>query len=145
MTMKRIIYSAMLALFCQLAFFQTVFSQTNVNNPKNHTPEQKADMHVKKMTQDLNLTSDQVPKVKSIMVDKIQKMDALRTKYANSTDKKAMHQEMKTIRDQKEAELKAVLTPDQYAKHVQMREQEKQKRMKDKKNGNPDGDEDGGK
>jgi protein CpxP len=134
--MKKIILSATLAVFCQLAFFQTVFSQTTVNNKaKERTPEQRADMHVKKMTQDLSLTSDQVPKVKALMLDKIQKMDAIKAKYSNSTDKKAMHQEMKAMHDQKETELKAILTPEQYTKHVQMREQEKQKRMQNKQDG----------
>jgi Spy/CpxP family protein refolding chaperone len=141
--MKKIILSTMLSVICQVAVLQTVLSQAHGNNKtKNHTPEQRADMHVKKMTQDLNLTSDQAPKVKSIMLDKIQKRDALKAKYANSTDKKAMHQEMKTLRDQKESELKAVLTPEQYNKHLQMREQEKQKRMQDKKNGHPGDDDD---
>ncbi|HXA02837.1 MAG TPA: hypothetical protein VNW99_12660 [Cytophagaceae bacterium] len=131
--MKKTILSVTLAVFFQLAAFQTVFSQTTANNKaKEHSPEQRADVHVKKMTQDLSLSSDQVPKVKAIVLDKTQKMDAIKAKYANSTDKKAMHQEMKTIHDQKETELKAVLTPEQYTKHVQMREQEKQKRMQNK-------------
>ena len=139
--MKRIILSSLLVVFCHLVIFQAAFSQTKVNNKnKNRSPEQKADAHVKKMTQDLSLTSQQVPKIRAIVLDKIQKMEVLKSKYANSTDKKALHQEMKAIRDQKEAELKAALTPEQYAKHVQMRDQEKQKRMKNKKNGNPDDD-----
>jgi periplasmic protein CpxP/Spy len=142
--MKRIILSALLVVFCHLVIFQAAFSQANANNKnKNRTPEQKADAHLKKMTQDLSLTSEQVPKVKAIVLDKIQKMDALKTKYANTTDKKAMHQEMKKIRDQKDTELKAVLTPEQYTKHVQMREEEKKKRMQNKENDNSDGDDDG--
>lgn len=143
--MKRIILLSMLAVFCQFTTLQNLYSQTKANNKVRRTPQEKADARVKRMTQDLSLTADQVPKVKAIILDRIQKMDALKTKYASSADKKEMHQKMKTIRDQKESELKAVLTPEQYAKHVQMKEQEKQKRMQNKKNGKPDGDDDGGK
>ncbi|MFL5731383.1 MAG: hypothetical protein ACJ75J_17980 [Cytophagaceae bacterium] len=154
--MKRTILAGMLALFCQVAFLQTGYSQHNgqmKGKGSDRTPEQRADAHVKKMTQDLGLSTEQVPKVKVIMLDKIQKSEAIRTKYANATDKKAMHQEMKALRDQKETELKAVLTPDQYTKHQQLMEQHKQQRMqgkgKDKNHQGkpdnaPDGDDDDG-
>jgi hypothetical protein len=37
------------------------------------------------------------------------------------------------INDQKENELKAMLTPEQYAKHVQLKEEQKKKRMEKQK------------
>jgi protein CpxP len=135
--MKKIILSAMLAIFCQVAFCQTSYSQNRTHHAqgKNRTPEERASMRVKKMTQDLALTSDQATKVKAIILDRMQKFDAIRAKYATATDKKPMHQEMKALNDQKESELKAVLTPEQYAKHVQIREAQKQKRKQNKQKG----------
>jgi Spy/CpxP family protein refolding chaperone len=90
-------------------------------------------MHLKKMKEALTLTDQQVPKIRAIILDKNQKIEAVKTKYANSTDKKAMHEEMKMINDQKENELKAMLTPEQYAKHVQLKEEQKKKRMEKQK------------
>jgi periplasmic protein CpxP/Spy len=135
--MKEIILSAMLAMFCQVAFCQTPNNQdkTYQAKRKERTPEEKADMQVKRMTQDLALNSDQAAKVKIIVLDRIQKSEAVKQKYFSDAERKAMQQEMKTLRDQKENELKAVLTPEQYAKHQQLREEHKKRKMEQRQKG----------
>jgi protein CpxP len=135
--MKKIILAAMLTLFCQVGFCQTPNKQgkTHQTNRKVRTPEEKADMQVKRMTQDLALNSDQAAKVKVIVLDRIKKSEAVKQKYFSDAERKAMQQEMKTLRDQKENELKAVLTPEQYAKRQQLKEEHRNKKMEYKKNG----------
>jgi periplasmic protein CpxP/Spy len=137
--MKKIILSAMLAMFCQVAFCQTPNNQdkTHQAKRKERTPEEKADIQVKRMTQDLALNSDQAAKVKVILLDRIKKSEAVKEKYFSAAERKAMQQEMKALRDQKENELKAVLTPEQYAKRQQLKEERKKKKMEDKKGYKP--------
>jgi hypothetical protein len=63
-------------------------------------------------------------------------MDAIHTKYAASTDRKAAMPEMKAAREKYDSQLKGVLTAEQYAKYDKMRDEKMQKhksRMKDGK------------
>ena len=76
------------------------------------------------MAQLLNLTDDQVAKVKSIFEAKSAQAIALRAKYkgqsATSDDKAAMRRDYKAMRADTDAKLAQVLTADQMAKYKQM-------------------------
>jgi hypothetical protein len=94
--------------------------------------EEKATHKTAHMTKELTLSTDQQTKVKAIFLDKLGKMDAIRAKYASATDKKGMHQEVKQVRDQEEAELKRILTPAQITKYNENKEEKQDKKSKKK-------------
>ncbi|WP_210521363.1 hypothetical protein [Hymenobacter terricola] len=82
-------------------------------------PAQKADHKAAKMAKDLGLTADQEAKVEKLMVDHEQENTTLKAKYA--ADKTAGRPAMKAAHDRYEAQLKTILTPEQYAKLDKMK------------------------
>jgi len=82
-------------------------------------PAQKADQKASKMAKELGLNADQEAKVEQLLVARQQESVALKTKYA--ADKNAGRAEMKASHDKYEAQLKAILTPEQYTKMGQMK------------------------
>jgi periplasmic protein CpxP/Spy len=76
---------------------------------------------LERITKALDLTADQQPKVKAVLDDQMQKMRDLH----NDPDFSSLSQDdrrakMKTIRDETNAKLKDILTPDQFAKWQNM-------------------------
>jgi protein CpxP len=90
-------------------------AQTQPQPPRKPlTQEEKADRQTTGMTKRLNLTTDQVPKVKEVILSSIKQEDADRT--ASGTDKDKMIELRKTREDNKKAALKKILTPEQWEK-----------------------------
>lgn len=85
------------------------------------TAEQKADEVVGKMKSSLSLTDDQVPKVKEITVDRIEKVTEARKKYG--ADRTRIQSANKLIFDEWETKLKGILTLEQYNKYVESKSQ----------------------
>ena len=94
------------------------------------TPEQKADRHAGKLAKELGLNADQEARVEKLMLAREQETTALKAKYA--ADKKAGRPAMKAAHERYEAQFKAILTPEQYAKFQQKKEEHHDK-MKDDK------------
>jgi periplasmic protein CpxP/Spy len=104
--------------------FSSFAQQQNKKQPK--TPEERAEHQSQRLTKELSLSADQTSKVKAVLLQKDQQEETIRNKYANATDKKGEHTEMKTLREQKEAELKQIFTPDQFTKYEAMKKQHKE-------------------
>jgi protein CpxP len=121
--MKKILMLWSLVMLVQLTFAQG----------EGKTNEEKATHRTSHMTKELSLSTDQQSKVKAIILDKLGKMDVIRAKYASATDKSGMHQEVKVVRDQEEAELKRILTPAQITKYDEKKEEKADKKGKKKK------------
>ncbi|ALW86528.1 hypothetical protein AUC43_16420 [Hymenobacter sedentarius] len=85
------------------------------------TPAQKADHRAAKLAKELGLTADQEAKVEQLMLARQQETAALKTKYG--ADKKAGRAEMKAAHERYQAQLKAILTADQYAKFDKLKEE----------------------
>lgn len=100
----------------------------------NMTPEQRADMQTQRLTKELTLTADQSTKVRTIALAENQELQALRAKFSSAGSRQGAGQEMKAIREKYDAQLKAVLTPEQVTKFDQMRDDQLDKR-KDKMQG----------
>ncbi len=96
--------------------------QTTQENQAQHKFDPQAETD--KMATNLGLSEDQKSKVLTILTDVGQKKEDLRTRLGdnakNSSDWKAMEQD-------KDNRLKAVLTDAQYKKHLQMKNDMKQK------------------
>lgn len=82
-------------------------------------PAKMADHKAGKMAKELGLTADQETKVEQLMLGRQQESAALKTKYG--TDRKAGRPEMKAAYDRYEAQLKTILTPEQFAKLDKMK------------------------
>ena len=105
--MKKLLIS-MLALL--LLIGGTVSAQ---NQPgQRRTPEERAKMQVEAVKTALTLTDDQVTKVTAILAATAKKTDSLRTANQGG-DRTAMMGLMKPISDARDAQIKAILTPDQ--------------------------------
>lgn len=77
-------------------------------------PDRKADQKARKMAKELGLSADQEARVEQLLLARQQESAALKAKFG--TDKKAGHAEMKAARGRFQAQLKTILTPEQYAK-----------------------------
>ena len=82
-------------------------------------PAKMADHRAGKMAKELGLNADQEAKVESLMQARQQESAALKAKYG--TDRKAGRTEMKAAYDRYEAQLKTILTPEQFAKMDKMK------------------------
>lgn len=103
------------------------------------TKEQKVDLQVKKMTQELSLNEKQIKEVRTIVTQQVEKREAKRAemevKKAEMKAKKAEKRaEMKTKMAEEQAavtsEMKKILTPEQFTKWEQNREEKKDKMVK---------------
>ena len=80
------------------------------------SPEQSADHHTAMLTKKLNLTAEQQPKVRQILLAQAQEAQAIKAKYPDATQRQAMHQEMQAGRAKYQQQLQAVLSADQQGK-----------------------------
>ena len=108
---------------------QTALHQ-NLAKKSKKTPEQKADRHASKMAKELGLNADQETRVEQLLLARHQETAAFKAKYGD--DKKAGRPEMKAAHERYEVQLKQILTPEQYAKFQQKKdEQRDHNKMKD--------------
>ena len=71
-----------------------------------------AEQRVEQMKKDLNLTDEQVPKVKAVLEDQQKKMQELRSE----TDQTARRTKMREIMEQTQTKMKGILTEEQLTK-----------------------------
>ncbi len=75
----------------------------------------------------LKLTADQSAQMKAIHQASKKAHEENKVKYA--TDKKALHQANQALRKETEAKIKAILSPDQYATMVKMKEEKRSEKV----------------
>lgn len=93
------------------------------------TSEEKVDLHVKKMTKDLDLNEKQANEVRAIAKKQVEKREAKKAEMKNIKEKQRA--EMKTNMEKEQAalsaDMKKILTADQFAKWEKMRDERKGK------------------
>lgn len=114
--------------------------ERKANRPDANT---RATRMTEKMTKQLMLTEEQKPKVFGINLDKAKKIDALHEQVKAGGNKKDMAAKRKAIEQERDAELKGVLTPEQYEKWTKWKAEKKEEWKKKHKKMNKDKDEDG--
>jgi periplasmic protein CpxP/Spy len=87
------------------------------NNGPKRTPEERAAKMTERMTKELVLTTDQQTKMKVLILK-------------HEQEREARMKEEKVRMDKKDAEIKAILTPEQYFKFQQKKNEMKQNHMK---------------
>lgn len=84
--------------------------------PHKHTPEQRATMMTKRMTKELALNTDQQAKVKALILQR-------------ENEREEQMKARKAEREKMDAQLKAILTADQYKQFEQKKEEMKKQRQ----------------
>jgi periplasmic protein CpxP/Spy len=105
----------------------SVMTIAQPGNPGKKSPQERAEQQTARLTKELSLTPEQATKVKAILATKGAEMDSVRAKKMAGGDKKEMHADRNAAREKTDAELKAVLTPEQYTKFQAMMQERKDK------------------
>jgi len=90
------------------------------------SPDQRVQMRIDKMKTELNLSDDQISKIKPILMDAQQKMMDMRKSGA---DPEAMKTQRKSIMMDSDKQITALLNPEQQQKYNTMKAQMKQRGM----------------
>jgi protein CpxP len=98
------------------------------------SPEEMANKKADKLKTELSLSDEQRTSVYTALLDRINKTRAIKAKYENSKDKKAMRAEMKGVEESFDAAMKGILSADQYSKWQTLKKEHKDKR-KEKRSG----------
>lgn len=117
---------ALLAISLITVFAATVKAQDTKELLKESTPEQRAKMQTTMMKAKLNLDSAQVTKVQAINLKSAQKLDPI---LKSDGRKLKMLREVLSIQKEKDADLKAVLSDEQYKRYEKMKDELKQRVM----------------
>lgn len=129
---------AALALGSLLAFGFAARAQDQTNSPpaRGQRGAQLRE-HLAKVAQELNLTDEQKSKVRAVLQEDREKLQALRADTSLTPAQRKT--QLKQIRDDINAKMKGILTAEQYEKWQKMREERKearQERKQEKQQGN---------
>jgi Spy/CpxP family protein refolding chaperone len=108
--MKKMMMTAVAGLFAA-----TMMAQEPVKQERPKTPEERAEMITKRMTTQLKLSDSQQEKVKSLILER---------EKARERNEKNRQEQMEKM----DAEMKTLLSPEQYAKWTEKRKEMKEKR-----------------
>ncbi|MCC2545243.1 DUF4890 domain-containing protein [Hymenobacter sp. BT175] len=97
------------------------------------TPEQKAERSAQKMAKSLGLSAEQTEKVRQLNLARFQERQAKRAHQGTAAKTRASRQEMKAGREQYEAQLKQILSADQFAKYAQLKAEKMEKQKASRK------------
>lgn len=103
---------------------QAMVTEMKAAFDRGEVPAVLINKRVEKLGQELNLTSEQQEQIKSLFAENGKKMLALRE---NSADRKTFREAMKNLRSEGDAQLQAILTPDQQAAYARLKAQRKEK------------------
>jgi periplasmic protein CpxP/Spy len=106
-----------LIAFAAIIFTGSLFAQ---RDKKDFTPEDRATKKTERLTETLNLDAAQAEKIKAIHLKYGERMHALRAQDTTDKDQSQKKAAMQQIRTEIDAEIKTVLTTDQYQKFQEM-------------------------
>lgn len=106
--------------------------KTERSDKAHKTPEQKANHAAQRLSEKLGLSAEQTEKVRQLHLARYQDMKA---NHASATagKTKPQRQEMKADKAQYDAQLKQILTSEQYAKFTQQRAEKAEKHKANRK------------
>jgi len=132
--MKKIMLFIAIAGCALLAQAQPPARQPKPHHAREEDPAQRIDRRVTQRTQQYNLNETQQKQVRDLMQNTSAKMKTVRDKHRG--DREAAAPEMKQVRKEYHAQLKTILTPEQYekwkvdakARHEKMKEHKARKK-----------------
>jgi protein CpxP len=94
------------------------------------TPEQRVNLQVKRLAKDLDLNSNQIEELHALLEKESAKRESRKAEMKEKKEKNALNREetkaaIEKDRAENEAEMKKMLTPEQYEKWVKIREERK--------------------
>jgi len=122
-----------LLAFILLASFVSAYSQKTVGGDKEKKdPAQRAANTQKRLTKQLVLTDDQGSKVYEAALKRINAVEAIRAELPGEANKEARKTKISEVITQYEADMKGILTEQQFIKWQEMRQKNKENREKKK-------------
>jgi periplasmic protein CpxP/Spy len=117
-----------LGLLLLLALFATTFSMAQQGGPQNFDPKEMAKRQTEELTKELGLNKDQQKKVSDLNLKAAEQMSAMREQMRNGGDREAMREKMTKAREAQNAEMKKILTDEQYKKYEKYLEERRARR-----------------
>jgi Spy/CpxP family protein refolding chaperone len=118
-------------VFMLFLFVTTIFSavaqDADVIKSEGKTPQERSEHQAKKLTKVIPLTAEQTPQVQAALLDRMTKMATMKTTVEKGDGKQK--EAAKAIMAEFDAKMKTILTPEQYTKFEQTREDKKEKMM----------------
>lgn len=106
----------MTKLFLSFSFLLVLASLSFAQKPV-RSAEDRAITTIKFIAKEINLSKDQIAKLTAITTELNQKVDPLKEQISAADDKKALRAEMKTHTDKYNADLKTILTAEQFTQY----------------------------
>jgi len=134
--MKKTLFTIISVLFISTASF----AQQSARQGRQTTPEERIKRQTERMAEDLNLNDDQKVKIQTLNEKYGKKMVTI---FQNSQKeaRKQVKEKSDSIRTAKDAELKEILTEEQFTKHQKLQEERierfRQRRSNRPGNGTP--------
>ena len=100
------------------------YAQNSDQTKTKKTPEQKAEKMAKKMQEKLSLSDEQYRSVYDLALSTINQRASLKS---NGADKETRKSEMKSLMEKQEAQLKTILSSDQWTKWEGLKKERKEK------------------
>jgi protein CpxP len=91
------------------------------------SPDQQAERRAQYLTKELGLTPDQQARLTPILLAQRQEMQTLRSQVQTGGRRVGMGQDLKASQTKYDTQIKAVLTPEQYAKFGQLKAEQRDK------------------
>lgn len=130
--MKKLILATLSVLAVNCLNAQTTdlnVTKTEVKKTREENVEAKAQREVDALNKELTLNDEQKLKAHDFIVTKINKQKELRAKYGSSRDEASAAQrsaELQAIKDEFKANMKSILTPEQFEKFSTPAKQQQQ-------------------
>jgi Spy/CpxP family protein refolding chaperone len=131
--MKRTIalFAAVLSLACASAQDLSKSTQgSSEQKPKGPNPEAMASRHSKHLQKLLGLSEEQTQKTHDALLTRFTDARAIREKAGPNADKKALHAQLKPVRQKFVSTMNGILTPEQKTKWEENRAKMKENRQK---------------
>jgi Spy/CpxP family protein refolding chaperone len=120
----KIIFATLFSVIT-MAFSVSAQDKTEASDKyRSHDPEARAKKQTEMMKTQLGLTAEQASKVESINLKYAQK---------GKEQREAIHKQMKSLREEREKDMTAILTKEQIEKYNKLKEEYKSKRKQDHK------------
>ena len=130
-----------LAAFALVLSVSIFAQQPQRGERREFKPEDIATMQADRMKKDLNLDDKQYKSVYNLFLKRGEEMKAqfARPQEGQQVDREARRAEMQKQQEAMQAELKKILTPEQYAKYEEMQKKEAERRKQGGPQGGPRG------
>jgi Spy/CpxP family protein refolding chaperone len=129
----------LLLLATVAATTSTSFAQTTAAQPAQAGAQKSPDQMVERRTQylakELGLSADQQAKLQPVLLAQRQEMMAMRDKVQTGGRQRGMGQDLKAAQARYDAQIKGILTPEQYTKFSQMKDEQRDKMRERRANG----------